>query len=98
MSGCAGSKISFAHITVTRFSVFDTLVIVIREKVQVYPLSWATSFGVPVSYLEQHHYSGEWDVLRPAKELEDMNTITADRLAALMKEAETIMEGWTKTA
>lgn len=72
--------------------------IVIREKVRVYPLSWATSFGVPVSYLEQHHYSGEWDVLRPAKELEDMNTITADRLAALMKEAETIMEGWTKTA
>ena len=72
--------------------------IVIREKARVYPLSWATSFGVPVSYLEQHHYSGEWDVLRPAKELEDMNTITADRLAALMKEAETIMEGWTKTA
>lgn len=43
-------------------------------------------------------YAGDWDVLRPAKELEDMNTITADRLAALMKEAETIMEGWTKTA
>ena len=56
------------------------------------------TFGVPVSYLEQHHYAGDWDVLRPAKELEDMNTITADRLAALMKEAETIMEGWTKTA
>ena len=72
--------------------------IIIREKVRVNPPSWATSFGVPVSYLEQHHYSGEWDVLRPAKELEDMNTITADRLAALMKEAETIMEGWTKTA
>jgi len=71
---------------------------VIREKVRVYPPSWATSFGVPVCYLEQHHYSGEWDVLRQAKELEDMNTITADRLAALMKEAETIMEGWTKTA
>lgn len=72
--------------------------IVIREKVRINPLSWATSFGVPVSYLEQHHYAGDWDVLRPAKELEDMNTITADRLAALMKEAETIMEGWTKTA
>ena len=72
--------------------------IVIREKVRVNPPSWATSFGIPVSYLEQHHYAGDWDVLRPAKELEDMNIITADRLAVLMKEAETIMEGWTKTA
>ena len=72
--------------------------IVIREEVRVNPPSWATSFGVPVSYLEQQHYAGDWDVLRPAKELEDMNIITADRLAALMKEAETIMEGWKKTA
>ena len=72
--------------------------IVIREKVRVNPPSWATSFGVPVSYLEQRHYAGDWDVLRPAKELEDMNIITADRLAVLMKEAETIMEGWTKSA
>ncbi len=72
--------------------------LVIREQVRVYPLSGATSFGVPVSYLEQHNYSGEWDVLRTAKELEDMNTITTDRLVALMKEAETIMEGWTKIA
>lgn len=72
--------------------------IVIREKVKINPPSWATSFGIPVSYLEQHHYAGDWDVLRPAKELEDMNIITADRLAVLMKEAETIMEGWNKTA
>lgn len=72
--------------------------IVIREKVRVNPPSWADSFGTPIAYLEQCHYSGDWDVLRPAKELEDMNTITADRLAALMREAETIMEGWKKTA
>jgi len=72
--------------------------IVIREKVRINPPSWAASFGVPISYLEQHHYAGDWDVLRPAKELEEMNIITADRLAALMKEAENIMEGWTKTA
>ena len=72
--------------------------IVIREKVRITPPSWTTSFGEPVSYLEQRHYAGDWDVLRPAKELEDMNPITADRLAALMKEAETIMEGWKKTA
>jgi hypothetical protein len=46
----------------------------------------------------QQHYAGDWDVLRPATELEDMNTFTAYKLAALMKEAETIMEGWKKTA
>ena len=72
--------------------------IVIREKVRITPPSWTTSFGVPISYLEQRHYAGDWDVLRPAKELEEMNVITADRLAALMKEAEIIMEGWKKTA
>jgi len=72
--------------------------IVIREKVRINPPSWATSFGVPVSYFEQRHYAGDWDVLRPAKELEEMNIITADRLAALMREAESIMEGWKKTA
>ena len=78
--------------------------IVIREKVRVFPDSWRTSFGVPItaivhaSVLEQHHYAGDWDVLRPATELEEMNIFTADQLDQLMKEAETIMEGWTKTA
>ena len=78
--------------------------IVIREQVRVYPPSWTDSFGVPISsiihgaVLEQHHYSGDWDVLRPAKELPEMNIFTAEHLDQLMKEAETIMEGWTKTA
>ena len=78
--------------------------IVIREQVRVYPPSWAASFGVPISsiihgaVLEQHHYAGDWDVLRPAKELAELNIFTADQLDQLMKEAETIMEGWTKTA
>lgn len=78
--------------------------IVIKETVRVYPLAWTSSFGVPVSsydhasVLVQQHYAGDWDVLRPATELEEMNTFTADKLAALMKEAETIMEGWKKTA
>lgn len=78
--------------------------IVIREKVRVYPDSWRTSFGTPISaivhasLLEQHHYAGEWDVLRPATELEEMNIFTAEELDQLMKEAETIMEGWAKTA
>lgn len=78
--------------------------IVIKETVRVYPDSWTSLFGAPVgsigpvSLLKQCHYAGDWDVLRPATELEEMNTFTADKLAALMKEAETIMEGWKKTA
>ena len=82
----------------------DIYLIVIREQVRVYPPSWTASFGVPISsiihgaVLEQHHYAGDWDVLRPAKELAEMNIFTADQLDQLMKEAETIMEGWTKTA
>ena len=74
--------------------------IVIREKVRVYPLSWADSFGrkVGASVFVQRHYAGEWDVLRPATELEEMNILTAVQLDQLMAEAETIMEGWAKTA
>ena len=78
--------------------------IVIKETVRVYPDSWTSLFGAPVgsigpvSLLKQCHYAGDWDVLRPATELEEMNIFTADKLAALMKEAETIMEGWKKTA
>ena len=78
--------------------------IVIKETVRVYPSAWTSSFGVPVSsydhasVLVQQHYAGDWDVLRPATELEEMNVFTADKLAALMKEAEEIMEGWKKSA
>jgi hypothetical protein len=74
--------------------------IVIQEKVRIYPEAWATTFGRPVRMvvLEKHHYAGDWDVLRPAKELKEMNIFTADELDQLMMEAETIMEGWTKTA
>ena len=76
--------------------------LVLSETLRVYPPSWADSFGEPVlsmahvSVLEQKHYAGEWDVLRPATELEEMNIFTADNLAELMREAETIMEGWMK--
>ena len=40
--------------------------------------------------------AGNWDVLRPAAEIEEMNTFTADGLNALLHEAEEIMEGWTE--
>ena len=74
--------------------------IVIREKVRVYPPSWADSFGrkVCASVFVQRHYAGEWDILRPATELEEMNIFTAVQLDQLMAEAESIMEGWAKTA
>ena len=74
--------------------------IVIREKVRVYPPSWTDSFGrkVCATVFVQRHYAGEWDVLRPATELEEMNIFTAVQLDQLMAEAETIMEGWAKTA
>ena len=78
--------------------------IVIKETVHVYSESWRDSVGVPVastprmSVLVQRRYSGDWDVLRPAKELEEMNIFTAEKLAELKQEAETILKGWKKTA
>ena len=74
--------------------------IVLKETIRSYPASWQTSFGTKISYisrvnvLEQVHYSGDWDVLRPATEIKEMNIFTADQIAELMHEAETIMEGW----
>lgn len=72
--------------------------IVIREQVRVYPESWSTSFGVRASTLVQRHYAGDWDVLRPATEIEELNIFTAEQLLALRKEAEEIIEGWKQTA
>ena len=74
--------------------------IVMKETIRSYPASWLVSFGTPITFLtrvnrlEQAHYAGEWDVLRPAKEVEGMNILAADQLAELMREAETIIEGW----
>ena len=74
--------------------------IVMKETIRSYPASWLVSFGTPITFLtrvnrlEQVHYAGEWDVLRPAKEVEGMNILAADQLAELIREAETIIEGW----
>ena len=78
--------------------------IVIKETVRVYPESWRDSVGVSVanaprvSVLVQQHYAGDWDVLRPAKELEEMNIFTAEKLEELKQEADTILKGWKRTA
>ena len=49
-----------------------------------------------VNMLNRIAVDDEWDVLRPAKEMEDMNILTCDQLDDLMKEAEEIMAGWDK--
>lgn len=75
-------------------------VIAVEETIKIYPLSWAASFGAPIlsvargSLLTQHHYSDDWDVLRPAKVIEELNAISTEELACLMDEADKIMEGW----
>lgn len=77
--------------------------IVIKKKMMVFPAAWADSFGRPitslacVNMLEQEHYAGNWDILRPAKEVEDYNLVSSEELKALMQEAERIMEGWENT-
>ena len=74
--------------------------LVLKETVMILPESWSTSFGRPVTgltkvgVLQQRHYAGNWDVLRPAKAIEEFNPLTETSLDQLMKEAETIMEGW----
>lgn len=75
----------------------------VKQTIYIFPPEWAGTFGksitsiAQVGILQQEHYSGNWDVLRPAAEIEEMNTFTADGLNALLHEAEKIMEGWTDT-
>ena len=67
----------------------------------VFPEEWENSFGRPatslsnIRILTQRHYAEDWDVLRPARELGDDDSLTADKLQAMMQETEKIMEGWT---
>ena len=44
--------------------------------------------------LEQRHYAGNWDVLRPATELKEYNLFMAEDMRGMLHEAERIMEGW----
>ena len=78
----------------------NTEEIVVQEPVKIYPTSWAATFGTPIlsiahgSLLTQEHYAGDWDVLRPAKIIEEMNILSSEKLEELYEEAEEIMEGW----
>ena len=75
--------------------------IIITEKVRVFPAKWSGNFGMPVkcigavNTLKRVRYSKDWDVLRPAKEVAELNTISAEQLGEMLDEAKTIMEGWT---
>ena len=72
------------------------------QTVMVYSPGAVTALDIPftsvatVSLLEQTYYAGDWDVLRPARELKEMSILTTDRLSELMREAETIIEGWAR--
>ena len=75
--------------------------IIITEKIRVFPSAWAGSFGMSIQglgmsgVLKRFHYSGNWDVLRPAKEIEELNLFTKEGLHELLLEAEKIMGGWS---
>ena len=72
------------------------------QKVVLYSPDTGSTLDVPitsmatVSLLERRHYSGDWDVLRPAKRLEEKDFLSGERLAELMREAEEIIERWAK--
>ena len=49
-------------------------------------------------YLKRVHYSGDWDVLRPAREVIEVNLVSDERIDGLLMEAEAILERWRVTA
>ena len=73
----------------------------VRKKIYIFPPEWAGTFGQPITsiaqvgILRQEHYAGNWDVFRPASEIEEMNTFTAESLNKLLHEAEKIMKGYS---
>ena len=56
------------------------------------------SYDEDVNYLERVHYAGNWDVLRPAREVYEVNILTDQRIDALLMEAEEILERWRMPA
>ena len=56
------------------------------------------TYDEDVNYLERVHYAGNWDVLRPAREVYEVNILTDQRIDALLMEAEEILERWRMPA
>ena len=52
----------------------------VKKTIYIFPPEWAGTFGQPITsiaqvdILQQEHYAGNWDVLRPAAEIEELNT------------------------
>lgn len=50
------------------------------------------SYDEDTHFLERVHYSGNWDVLRPAREVFGVNPITENEIDVLLQEAERIID------
>ena len=72
----------------------------LKRKILTYPEEWQGCWGRPadtkskIGILVQRHYYGDWQVLRPATELEQYNVFSSESMRDLMEEAEQIMKGW----
>lgn len=72
----------------------------VKHKIYILPPEWERTFGRPIDSIaevrlfEQKHYAGDWDILRPAKELIEYGTLTLNDLENLLYEARTIIERW----
>lgn len=56
------------------------------------------SYDEDTHFLERVHYAGNWDVLRPAREVFGVNPITESEITALLQEAERIIDKLRVTA
>ena len=56
------------------------------------------SYDEDTHFLERVHYAGNWDVLRPAREVFGVNLITESEINALLQEAERIIDKLRVTA
>ncbi len=68
----------------------------VYKQVIQFPEQWYSSFGKSYDeealYLERIHYAGDWDVLRPAREVFGINQITDEEIDMLFYEAEKIID------
>ena len=66
------------------------------KRIILHPSAWSQSFGKEydeeIYFLNRIHYSGNWDVLRPARDVLGINPITEDEITALLFEAEKIID------
>ena len=59
---------------------------------------FGNSYDEDTHFLERVHYAGNWDVLRPAREVFGVNPITESEINALLQEAERIIDKLRVTA